>query len=343
LENYVKNLNAGVINSLQNAKFKGPDLEQLVLYAKSLDGNGLPIVFSLKHLSKVLCVKPKVLSTMIFQTECFYRTFSIPKRSGGVREIDAPSPLLLQCQQWIVANILNTIPVVEPVHGFTRNKSIKTNASAHIGCREMLHLDIKDFFPSINVKRVVNFFKQLGYSPAVSFYFGRLCCKDGHLTQGSAASPGLSNQILGWVDFRLSALAKVGGLSYTRYADDITFSGSSISWRLIPIISRILAENGFMVNEDKTRLVGPKGRKIITGISISSGSLKIPKETRRRLRAEVFFVQKLGVWEYVERNKIDDPVYFDRLIGRLSYWRHIEPENKFVKDSLAFLADAMNR
>jgi hypothetical protein len=116
----------------------------------------------------------------------------------------------------------------------------------------------------------------------------------------------------------------------------MTFSGAYLSSRLIPVVDKIIRECGFRVNEGKTRLVGPKGRKIITGISVSSGVLKLPRSSRRMLRKEVFEIRQTdgNINALADKN---DPLYMDRLMGRLAFWKQVEPNNGFVSESIEWL------
>jgi hypothetical protein len=191
-------------------------------------------------------------------------------------------------------------------------------------------MDIFDFFPSIGIARVVSVFKNLGYSRRMSFVFARLCCRDDKLPQGGAASPALSNIVFEVADKRLTALAESCRLIYTRYADDLSISGEYVRSDMIEVVERIVCESGFLVNKAKTKLVGPKGRKIITGISISSGELRLPRATRRELRQEIHYAL-----ENPESSGIrNDPIYYDRLLGCLGFWLQVEPKNLFILRSI---------
>ena len=251
-------------------------------YVEKLGAINLPVIFCLDHLSLLLGIELKYLTGMVMQTESFYREFSIPKRSGGRRLISAPYPSLLHCQQWISKNIASKIPVHESVHGFIPDRSVVTNAETHLGCEWLLKIDIKDFFPSIDIQRIVWIFKKCGYARDVSFVLARLCTLKDKLPQGSAASPTLSNIAFARTDKRLRCLADRWKVKYTRYADDLTFSGHYIPSKFINIVYEILQVEGFIPNKEKTRLIGPKGRKIVTGVSVSGKILKLPKATKRQ-------------------------------------------------------------
>ncbi len=310
-----------------------------VSYIERLDNRGVPVVFELDHLSEILGVQKEILTQAVIKPEKFYRTFTIPKSNGGERTIDAPYPFMLELQRWIANNILGSVRISEYAHGFAPEKSVITNAREHLGKSCILKLDIRNFFPSIALPRVVAIFRFIGYTPRVSYYLGTLCSLRNSLPQGGAASPVISNIVATPLDLRLAGLANQFGLNYSRYADDLTFSGDKIAIKFLSHVGAIIENEGFAINESKTRLIRGGGRRIVTGISIGSGSLKLPRPTRRKIRQEVYFIERNGVLNQSEREGIFDPVYVDRVIGKLNFWRSVEPENAYVRSKLALLSD----
>ncbi len=303
-------------------------------YIEKLIEGGFPVIFNLSHLSDLLGLKLNYLIAMIFKSESYYREFSIPKKNGGQRQISAPYPSLLFCQQWIYKNILVNMLIHKSAHGFVPQRSIVTNAEVHLNCKWLLKIDIEDFFPSISIQRIVWFYRQCGYAKDVSFFLARLCTLNDKLPQGSATSPQLSNVAFRTTDKRLSLLADSWKLCYTRYVDDLTFSGDYIPSKFIEIVFKILRSSGFAPNTDKTRLIGPKGRKIVTGISVFGESMKLPKSTRRQLRKEVHYLCQNGFEKHTISLGVRDPLYVEKLLGKLSFWKQIEPENQFVINSI---------
>src|SRR6266404_2466488 len=203
-----------------------PDLvERYLIYVKGLAKKDVPIIFDLKHLSLLLGRTESYMASVINSSENHYRTFEIPKRSGGKREITCPYPALMECQYWIYHNILKSRKIHSTAHGFAFRRSIVTNARVHLGQSHFLKIDLKDFFPSIGINRVIAIFKSLGYTPDLSFFLSALCCYKGVLPQGAPTSPAITNLVAKGLDARLFGLAQSLGLRYTRYADDIAFSG----------------------------------------------------------------------------------------------------------------------
>lgn len=244
--------------------------------------------------------------------------------------MSAPYPILLEVQRWILAAILRTADLSEHAHGFVIRRSIVSNAQLHLGKQYLLKLDIADFFPSIGIKRVIAVFMVMGYEHKVAFALSRLCCINDALPQGAATSPQLSNIIAKRLDRRLSALANCWKLTYSRFADDMTFSGSHITTSFIKAAEKIIKAEGFELRSDKTKLVRGKGKKIVTGISVGGERLCLPKETKRKLRQEVHYLTCYGFTSHANATELVDPLYVERLLGKLSFWRQIEPSNPYV-------------
>ncbi|MEW8231483.1 MAG: retron St85 family RNA-directed DNA polymerase [Candidatus Thiodiazotropha endolucinida] len=302
-------------------------------YIKNFSVKSIPVIYNFEHLSLLLGRNKKYLASAVNSTNSHYREFSIPKRSGGDRSISAPYPALLLCQKWINSHILSHLDVSIHAHGFVKGRSIITNANSHIGSSMLLKMDLKDFFPSITFSRVMKVFLDCGYTPKVSFYLSRLCTLDGTLPQGAPSSPTLSNIIAKYMDMRLSKFAKSANLVYTRYADDLVFSGPDLRANFVQNATKIISESGFIVNDSKTQLIKSDRRKIVTGIYLCGQSLKLPRKSRRELTKELHFIFKYGYYSHITNKRIRDPFYSLRLQGRLAFWRQIEPDNQFVKSA----------
>lgn len=280
---------------------------------------------------------------MIHGTESFYRSFSIPKRSGGRRDIVAPYPSLLSAQRWIYENILTSVKISRYAFGFRADKSILDNALVHCGRQELLKVDIKDFFPSISFSQIISIFQELGYPRDVAFYLARLCTLDGSLPQGAASSPALSNIVCRRMDDRFYKLAKSCDLRYTRYADDIVFSGDDIPDGIARLVFEILSSEGYAVNESKVRFLKAGDKKLVTGLDITSGSPRVPREFRRELMKDLYHVWSSGLALHVSRRKIFNPNYLLQLEGRVSFWAQIEPESAQLKKAQVRMREIFSR
>ncbi len=244
-----------------------------------------------------------------------YIRFKIPKKTGGERHISAPMPRLKAAQHWILVNILEKLELHGAAHGFRPSHSIVTNARPHVGSEVIINFDLKNFFPSISYKRVKGLFQSFGYSEAAATIFGLLCTEpeieelelDGktyfvavterHLPQGSPASPAITNLLCRRLDRRLTQMADELGFVYTRYADDLTFSASGDSLQNICNILRrtesIVAHEGLVINEEKTRILRKNRQQEVTGIVVNE-QLSISKKMLKRFRAALFQIEKDG-------------------------------------------------
>lgn len=244
-----------------------------------------------------------------------YIRFKIPKKTGGDRLISAPMPRLKKAQHWILVNILEKVELHDAAHGFRSSRSIVTNATPHVGAEVIINFDLKDFFPSISYKRVKGLFQSFGYSESATTIFGLLCTEseieeveldgktyfvavtDRHLPQGSPASPAITNLLCRRLDKRLDGMAGELGFTYTRYADDLTFSASGDSKQNICNILRhtksIVLHEGFAINEKKTRILRKNRQQEVTGIVVNE-KLSIDKKELKRFRATLFQIEKDG-------------------------------------------------
>ncbi len=220
-----------------------------------------------------------------------YRYFRLSKRSGGSRLIEAPKSDLKRIQRSIANQILRPVPIHSSVHGFVQGRSPVTSAQVHVGQQMILRIDLCDFFPSITSRRVAGLFRTIGYPNQVTSLLTGLCtnrtwrgavepgtdpCEqlfDSHLPQGSPASPNLANACAWSLDCRLSGLAARFGVRYTRYADDLIFSGGKeFEFRLSRF--RILAlaiinHEGFSIRACKTQAMRSDTQQFVTGVVVN--------------------------------------------------------------------------
>lgn len=261
-----------------------------------------------------------------------YVTFTVPKRSGGERLIMAPKSRLKAVQRRLNALLVDRLPASEYAHGFRSGRSVRSNAEPHIGKSVVLHLDLKDFFPSIHFGRVRGMLIAFGYSYPVAGTLAALMTEaprqpvsvDGvryfppvgprACPQGAPTSPGLSNAVVVRMDRRLGGLARRFGFAYTRYADDLTFSGGDIesAHALRCLVARIVQSEGFALNRAKTRVMRAGSRQAVTGVVVNAVA-GLSRHERRRLRAALHRLRRDGAGP--------DP----RLDGKLGYLHMLNP------------------
>lgn len=301
--------------------------------ARNAFENDVPVILDLEHLSILLGIKSGVLNNMINKPASFYRQFKIPKKRGGLRDIVTPHTSLLEVQRWIAFNILSRFEIHDSAYAYVKSKNVAQNSSVHLGCTEMLKIDLKDFFPSITFPRVRELFKRLGYSKEITYYLTNLCCLNNSIPQGAATSPIISNVILLNLDKRLNNLCSNNNIRYSRYADDLIFSGADSVLKFKNLFEKNIKSEGFRINELKTKEYHSMHRKMVTGIVVGSDKISLPKSKKREIRQEVYYLLKYGILEQSKR--FNDIFYVERILGRLSYWKQIETENDYVLKSIA--------
>ncbi len=316
--------------------------------ADKLRAAGLPVLSTPAEVAEALGLTIPRLRWLAFHTEVatriHYVHFQVPKRSGGTRTLSAPHRTLAAAQQWIFENILNKLPVEDPAHGFVVGRSILTNARQHVGRKVVLNMDLEGFFPSIGFPRVRSVFFRLGYSPCAATILALLCTEcprqevvyEGRkyfvatgprgLPQGACTSPALSNQVARKLDKRLSGLARKLGLSYTRYADDLSFSGDQeLNERVGYLMARvrhIAEEEGFGVNEKKSRVLRRNARQVVTGLVVNDKP-GVSRNEVRRLRAILHRARTEGL---ERQNREGRPNFLAWLTGKIAYVSMVRPE-----------------
>ncbi len=315
---------------------------------EQLTKNGLPVLSTPGELAEALEIKVPRLRWLAFHTvaaeRVHYISFTVPKKSGGERVLSAPHRDLAATQRWILENILEKVPAHEAAHGFVRQRSTVTNAEPHVGQAMIVGCDLADFFPSINVFRVIGVFEQLGYSPAVATILALLCTECPRrkvsyagqtffaatgprgLPQGACTSPALSNLVCRRLDARLTGLAKQFGANYTRYADDLTFSGSgdvaNMAGWVIAKIRHIVDDEGFTLNRKKTRVQRPNMRQTVTGVVVNERP-GVPRQVVRRLRAILHSAQTTGL---AAQNRENHPHFESWVTGMVAYIHMVNPQ-----------------
>ena len=247
-----------------------------------------------------------------------YKRFYIPKKTGGKRLISTPMPRLKKAQHWILENILNKVTIDDKAHGFVLKRSIVTNAMPHVKAEVVINIDLKDFFPSISYARVKGLYKSLGYSEHVATILGLISTEsecdeieldgqtyyaagiDRFLPQGAPTSPAITNIICRKLDARLKGIAAKLNFTYTRYADDLTFSASGEATNntktLIGFVKRIIKEENLAIHPDKLRVLRKGARKEVTGIVVNEKPSVNARELDR-FRALLFQIEKDGTLE----------------------------------------------
>lgn len=272
-------------------------------------------------------------------------------KSEGVRLMEAPKPKLRAIQRRILREILDPIPAHRAAHGFRRGHSCRTYAEPHAGKLVVLHMDLRNFFNSIPAARISALFKTLGYPEAVAYVLAGLCTNRAptrvlrtlpencaipweqgrqlavpHLPQGAPTSPALSNLCALHLDLRLAALADTLGATYTRYADDLAFSGGEELRRRVGKVAghvaAIALEEGFKVNHRKTRAMHRSDRQILTGLVVNEKP-NVRREEFDRLKA---ILHNCVRSDPASQNRSGHDDFRAHLSGRVQYVKSLNPE-----------------
>ena len=295
-------------------------LNHLTNNLERLEENNLPVFETISDLASVMGTTVGQLRFLAFSrktsTVSHYVRFKIAKKTGGERLISAPMPRLKRVQYWILDHILEKVPLHPAAHGFRRGRSIVTNAQPHVGMDVVVNLDLQDFFPSISYRRVKGLFQALGYCEAIATVLGLVCTEpttqeveldgqsyfiatsDRHLPQGAPTSPAITNLLCRRLDKRLANMAESQGFIYTRYADDLTFSGSGEATRhlcnLLKHSHNIVSHEGFTIHPDKTRVLRKSQQQEVTGVVVNK-KLNVNRATLKRFRATLHQIEKDGL------------------------------------------------
>lgn len=307
-----------------------------------------------------LGINVKFLYLLSNRTPEFYKIYRIPKKNGKFRTIEAPCAILKRIQQYILRFVLpdkislgatrctkalqsirrqdpeadisrkEIIGLMSAATAFEPGTSIKDNAENHCGQPVVIALDVKDFFPSLKYKRVLALFRKYTERENTAVMLAKLCTLYGHLPQGAVTSPHISNLLLHDLDFTLKLYALDHGLEFTRYADDLTFSGNPDNGEISALIQTCrqeLRKSGLRLNNDKIKIMRKGMRQEVTGIVVNA-KMNAPREDRRRLRQQMYYLNKH--WEH-EWWKLDEHS-LNVLLGKTNFIWNLDRGNPEIAE-----------
>jgi RNA-directed DNA polymerase len=264
-------------------------------YFRAVSATGVRCIINPAHLASILEVSTNSLQQFSKSANNYYHTFTIAKSDGTPRLITAPSPDLKRLQRKILDMIVNAVPLNGAVEGFRTKRSILTNATRHVRKKIVVKLDIVDFFPTITRQRVFGAYRYLGYPRGVCRLLTDLAVFNSRLPMGAPTSPALANIVCRKLDARLAGLGRKCEFEYSRYADDLTFSSNSDKLvTLLPLLRRIVGEEGFVIHEKKVRVMRNGARQKVTGLVVNDKP-NLSREDIRKLRALLHNCSKNGV------------------------------------------------
>ncbi len=345
------NFPRNIFIQLANQEGRSKDfIERTLTYSDNLIKQNLPVIFSLDHFARIIGKNRNDIIDIIQNRGYHYSYYLIKKRRGGFRRIIAPHKNIKFLQDWIKLNILDKVPVHSACTGFVKEKSIVDNAKQHLNSHTILNLDLENFFETITEKRVFGIFKKIGYHPNLAIEFAKICTvylpdekferldevvkkhfeeyfnlAEPVLVQGASTSPTISNIACLHLDNRFASMSNKLGINYSRYADDITFSGNPENLPSISFCSRIISEENFKVNQSKIGLYKKGHKQIVTGLLIN-GSIRIPKKFKKEVFRHLYFCKKFGPSKHFELLAPNKSYTKEWLVGKILFVNLVEPE-----------------
>ena len=255
-----------------------------------------------------------------------YKVYMIPKRTGGQREIHHPSRELKALQRWLLKEVISSWTVHDAAHAYREGVGIRKNAAAHVHSRYLLRMDLVNFFPSITSDDLQLFLNEgpvltEDWDEADRAFFVQVTCRYRRLTIGAPTSPALSNAVCFRLDDRLAAVCVGIDATYTRYADDLFFSTNrrdvlhALPSQVETILGELAFPLGLRINRSKTRHSSKKGRRLVTGLVLSSdGTVSLGRDRKRFIRRQIYRLELLA------------PAERSELAGLIAFAMSVEPD-----------------
>lgn len=262
--------------------------------------------------------KLNILYTISNNPEKFYTTKYINKKDGTKRELLEPKTILKSIQKKILNNVLYGLNVSKYACAYIPSKKIAENTRPHTNKKIILKLDIKDFFTNITFENIYNILPNSIFPKEIKVLLVKLCTYYDYLPQGSPTSPYISNLVLKSFDKYIGKYCEAKNISYTRYCDDLTFSGDFNIKKLKNKVQAYIEEMGFNLNEKKTKVIRNNRRQTVTGVVVNKKT-NVTKEYKRKIRQEMYYIKKYGLensCKYINKNP---KKYLNSLKGKINY------------------------
>ncbi len=276
----------------------------------------------------------KTIYSITNNIEANYKIYKIKKNNGKYRTIYEPNPLLKSIQRSILTNILNNKSISKYAKAYHKGISLLDNAFPHIKKELILKLDIKDFFENISFLDIYNSCFSIEYFPeSVGMVLTYLCTYNDHLTQGSPTAAYISNLVMKDFDEEIGAWCDLNHVTYTRYSDDMTFSGVLNPSEIIIKVRKLLCKLGLELNNSKIHVVAKNSSQHVTGIVVNEKA-QVCLKYRKEIRKEVYYINKFGLYSHLKHinMSIDSQKYIRKLYGKILYVLQIDKYNKeFLK------------
>ncbi len=295
----------------------------------------------LSSLERDLGISARTLYAVSNNIGKHYHKAKLPKKSGGIRNLSVPDEILKYIQRQISEVLLIHMPVSRYAKAYRFGSSTLRNAKHHVGKRVILKLDILHFFDSIRYSTVKDkVFPAEIYAEPLRILLTMLCYHKDALPQGAPSSPAITNIILYEFDEQIGQWCRDRNIAYTRYCDDMTFSGDFEAVEVIRFVRTELKKLGFLPNEQKTQIQYPGQQQTVTGIVVNE-KLSIPIDYRRKLRQELYYCRKFGIQEHLQKTGLDIPeeTYRMQLLGKINYVLQVHPDDRDMLEARKWLFD----
>ena len=282
----------------------------------------------LKSIETDLGFSAKTLYGLSNNIDKHYHNAFIPKSDGTKRKLSVPDIILKKVQRSIVDNILAYYPVSKYAKAYAYGSSVQNNAAPHIGKKKILKLDIEGFFDNIFYSRVkdVVFYKEK-FSEPIRILLSMLCYHRDSLPQGAPTSPAITNIIMYEFDEKIGSFCEQRGIDFTRYCDDMTFSGDFNEKEIIELVKSELKKLGLFLKNRKTVVIPNTKRQIVTGIVVNE-KVNLTREYKKKIRQEMYYIKKFGLDEHLKRiNDTDKQKYLLSLKGKIAFVLQTTPKD----------------
>lgn len=282
----------------------------------------------LSSIEKDLGFSAKTLYGLSNSLEKHYHTVYLPKSDGSKRKLSVPDLILKLVQKSIADNILIQYPISKYAKAYKPGSSIQKNARPHVGKKKILKLDIEGFFDHILYSRVKDtVFYEEKYSESIRILLTMLCYYNDSLPQGAPTSPAITNIIMYDFDETVGTFCNEKNIAYTRYCDDMTFSGCFDEREIISFVKGELRKLGLFLKNRKTAVISASKRQVVTGIVVNE-KMNVTKDYKKTIRQEIYYIKKFGLDEHLKRLGISDKQqYVLSLKGRIAFVLQTIPNN----------------
>ncbi|MBQ9714816.1 MAG: RNA-directed DNA polymerase [Clostridia bacterium] len=291
------------------------------------------VYHELASLQKDLGFSAKTLYGISNNIAKHYHTVLVPKKDGTKRKLSVPDVMLKRVQRAIADNILSQYPVSRYATAYKPGASVQKNAGKHVGKQKILKLDVKGFFDNIlysQVKDIVFYEKK--FSEPIRILLSMLCYFNDSLPQGAPTSPAIANIIMYQFDQNVGSFCKQNNVTYTRYCDDMIFSGDFDERQIVSFVTSELKKLGLFLKDKKTAVIPNSKRQIVTGIVVNQKA-NVARQYKSKIRQEMFFIKKFGIDGHLQKTGINNrQKYLNSLKGRIAFVLQTLPGDKeFLK------------